>query len=86
MLVGQRQGTLGAHLPASLDKSALDSVSIVYHHLLAHACLWVRVEAMATGGVTGSHGLVRTGQIPMDLALMFGMHCVSNFRVLALSS
>jgi hypothetical protein len=62
VLVGQRQGTLGAHLPASLDKSTLDSVSIVHQQLLAHVgCLWVRVEAMATGGVTGSHGLVRTG-------------------------
>lgn len=82
-LVGQRQGTPGAHLPASLDKSALHPVSqnpntykplplhvtcvlvLVHKHLLVPVYLWVRVEARASGGVTDSHGLVRTGQIPM---------------------
>lgn len=82
---GQRQDSPGVHLPAGLDKSALDSVSInstkpykllplhvtcvhlrVHQHLIAYVYLWVRVEARATVGVTGSHGLVRSGHIPMD--------------------
>lgn len=39
---------------------------LVHKHLLVPVYLWVRVEARASDGVTGSYELVRTGQIPMD--------------------